>query len=412
MLSDLNMITNIPLAYCRQDFDYVDNHFYWDHPHFVETPWRLPSSFSNSSVIEKFASAPGTHFPSKIFGKPIMITEFNFAYPNSQRAEGGPITGAYASLQGWNALYRFGYAHDAKFITQDAPNTYFDTSVDPINMLSDKIALLMFLREDVSESTESIPFLLSEKYYENPSAKNYFPSIAWKTGLIKKVGTIIVSNKTTIPKNAIAAMGLEKTLSNNLTIPFFDVSEEKEKNIFEEMLNKALLKGINQEQTEFLSSTGEINLNQKEKTFKVITKKSETLIPGTKTEITGNIMEIYKNNGYVVLSIASIDGKELQNSEKMLFIHQTDVQNTKVKFKEDGKRRILEKWGELPHLLRKGEAEIKLNGINPELKVWAIDLSGKRIEEIPIKKMNNTITFNANTFLPSGKTCMVYEISK
>ncbi|HOK05095.1 MAG TPA: hypothetical protein PLN24_07580, partial [Victivallales bacterium] len=256
MLSDTNMITSIPLVYCRQDFDYVDNHFYWDHPHFVETPWRLPSSFSNSSVIEKFASVPGSLFPSKILGKPIMITEFNFAYPNSQRAEGGPITGAYASLQGWNALYRFSYAHDSKFITQDAPNTYFDTSVDPLNMLSDKIALLMFLRGDVSEATESIPFLLSEKYYENPRAKNFFPSIAWKTGLIKKVGTIIVSNKTSIPENAIATMGLEKTLSNNLTVPFFDVSEEKEKNIFDEMLNKNLLKGINKEQTEFISSTG------------------------------------------------------------------------------------------------------------------------------------------------------------
>src|SRR6185369_13527584 len=52
LLTDLNAWTNpLQMQAARADFDYVDDHFYVDHPHFMERPWSLPSRCSNASPI-------------------------------------------------------------------------------------------------------------------------------------------------------------------------------------------------------------------------------------------------------------------------------------------------------------------------------------------------------------------------
>ena len=42
-LTDQNKWNLIPLSLARAEYDYVDNHFYWDHPRFLGAAWRLPS---------------------------------------------------------------------------------------------------------------------------------------------------------------------------------------------------------------------------------------------------------------------------------------------------------------------------------------------------------------------------------
>lgn len=411
LLSDTNMISNIPLAFCRQDFDYVDNHFYWAHPHFIEKPWRLPSSISNNSVLKSMASTPGRLFPSRIFGKPFMITEFNFAYPDFQRAEGGPVTAAYASLQGWNALYRFAYSHNEKHVKEDERSTYFDTSVDPVTMLSDKIALMMFLRGDVKESESAIPFVVSEKYYENPQMRTNFPACAWEVGLSVKTGTVIWKKGASLPKGSIAGIGLEESLSGELGKPFFDAAKEKDAQIMAKLTETGLLKGFDEKKGIYESSTHEIALDKNAKTFMVLTGKSESFVVPDKMEMKGKVLEVKNNGGFAVFSACAVDKKPLAESRRILLLHLTNVQNSKVKFKDGEKMSILEKWGDLPHLARRGTAMIKLKLSMPSPKVWAVDFSGKRLEQIPVQQEGNTISFTADTFLKSGKVTMAYEIT-
>lgn len=91
---------------------------------------------------------------ARIFGKPFVITEFNFVKPNLYRAEGGPLIGAYSALQDWDGLYRFAWSHSRNSVVGINPPTMFDAANDPLVQLSDRIAVLMFRRGDVEAARE------------------------------------------------------------------------------------------------------------------------------------------------------------------------------------------------------------------------------------------------------------------
>ena len=94
-LTDLNGWSMNPAwDSCRRKFDYVDMHFYVDHPRFLETPWRLPSSCANVNPL-RGGEPHGVSGAGRcgLAGKPFTVTEWNFAAPGKFRCAGGVVTG-------------------------------------------------------------------------------------------------------------------------------------------------------------------------------------------------------------------------------------------------------------------------------------------------------------------------------
>ena len=77
--------------------------------------------------------------PTLIFGKPFTVTEFNYVCPNRHRAEGGPLIGAYASLQNWDGLFRFSRAPHSAFVVKQQPLDVFEAANDPLAQLSERL---------------------------------------------------------------------------------------------------------------------------------------------------------------------------------------------------------------------------------------------------------------------------------
>ena len=62
------------------------------------------------------------------------------------RAEGAVLTGAYAALQDWDALFQFAYSHSReKVIRSDITESHFDSATDVVKSLSQRIGLRLFL---------------------------------------------------------------------------------------------------------------------------------------------------------------------------------------------------------------------------------------------------------------------------
>ena len=136
--------------------DFVDNHYYWDHPWWPEVPpWSPTGWVINNKAMINGAGASGSAIFYDLFskaalavkGKPFTITEFNAVTPNRYEVEGPLLLATFANLQDWDGIFQFAYT--------DTPNTYnatglrngafFDVTGNPIDSSVLPIAARLFL---------------------------------------------------------------------------------------------------------------------------------------------------------------------------------------------------------------------------------------------------------------------------
>ena len=157
-LTDLNGGSMSPVwESCRRNFDYVDMHFYVDHPRFLEQPWRLPSSCPNANPLRgKEPRAVAQAERCRLGDRPFTITEWNFAAPGRFRCVGGVLTGAWAAQHGWDGLWRFAWSHDIVGVKTPEKKAmgYFDLSGDPLLLASERATMCLFLRRDLDVGDE------------------------------------------------------------------------------------------------------------------------------------------------------------------------------------------------------------------------------------------------------------------
>ena len=415
-ISDQNMMEHVALAQMRKQYDYVDNHFYFDHPRFLGKAWQLPSSLGNRSSLTDYVSKIGRYFAARLADKPHMITEFDYPSPNMYRAEASTVLGAYAALNSWDGLYRFDFASEIDHYTLDEKKNYrsfFSSSIDPLKTISEKIGVLMFLRSDVKPSKNYFPVLITEKYADNPENPTHYPASARRLGLISASGTVILNDEMEgiFPKGTNALLGIEKKVGEKKwDLPYFKLTNDMgciKKMVTDGVIDKKcanIAKGV------FRSDTGQIELEGKAGRFRVVTEKSETFVLHNPDTVTGRNVTVKGDKKYAVLSVMSVDGLDLPESKRMLILHLTDVQRSNTRF---GNKvgTILEKWGTLPYLARCGSAtiNIKHNDLTG-YKLFAVDTGGNRLFEMPYKKISKKeISINVNTSIKS-KVVMAYEL--
>lgn len=94
----------------HQKMDYVDAHFYVDHPVFPgtawsDTDWHIHNDTVSGREIDQLLSLAAFRDHSK----PFVVSEFNQPYPNTHGHDILPVTAAFAAQQDWDGLYFFAY---------------------------------------------------------------------------------------------------------------------------------------------------------------------------------------------------------------------------------------------------------------------------------------------------------------
>ena len=393
--TDVNVFSSVAMVLIREELDYVDNHFYWDHP--TSGPnGKLPSSIGNRSAIRESVSNGKSNFylPSpfgaRLVGKPYTITEFNFCYPNKFRAEGGALMGAYSALQDWDAIYRYGFGGNPKQLEQDqGGNGSFDSVTDVMKLYSDRLAALLFLRRDVAVSEQAASIVVPRNYLDTTGTwrmaglgiGGVYPPELINLGFVIRIGSVIG----------------EPTEKLNADIGFSDRPE--------------LGGGVLDLQKRFArSSTGELELDGSKGVFKLSTPRTEALVFCDKGDFsTGNLRAVNAGES-ASLSFSALDGKPLAASGRILGLHLTNCLDSGMRF-SDRSMSVLEAHGTLPRLARRGVAEVELKlapGTEPE--VYGVDLAGRRLGRLPSTfTAGGILRFTADTFAFSTP-CFVYEI--
>ena len=384
MVTSLNYTTSVPLTLMRNSFDLVDNHSYFDHP----SSWRVPSRYQQSSAITRMAAVPRDIMSTRIFGKPFIVTEFNYCNPNMFRSEGGPMIGAYAGLQDWDALYRFAWSHSAVNINNITEASGFDAVNDPMAQLSDRIVIAMFLRYDIQAAKEKFAYRVSPQIFTGEDPLKY-PSEFEMLGLIAQIGSVV--DGITLPSGVTALIPANAIQPDCLT---------------DKTVASAWKLALESKQA--ASRAGEILLNADQVYFIVKTPRTEsiTLKSG---KLTADAMTVKNADSFQTVAAISLDGKALRNSGSILVIHLTNIANTKMLFGNE-KKTILKNFGRLPLLVYRGKATVEFS-TPAAFKVTALSADGDPLGEVKSEMNAHCFSFPIDPgCFPGG--VMAYHLTR
>lgn len=408
MLSDQSRETTPHLATMRDRYDYVDNHVYWSHPTFPGKTWGFPMVLGNRSVLARRATVPGELFASRIFGKPFSVTEFDFAFPNRSRAEGGPVGAAYAALQDWDIFCQFAYSHELKRLQNpdDMGNT-FDMANDIVKRLSHLVGARLFLDGELRRAEPAFVAVVSEA--EKLTCRDRFSPDLARLGLIARVGSLPGDPAGRIPAETTALLATSGAFPNRTGLPAVPAPENGQE-LLPKLISAKLLRPewYDAKRDVYRSSTGQIELDAGRAAFRVETPSCEVLILPEKCDGKSRALSVRNRAGRGVFAALSAERAPLTESRRILLLHLTDIMPTRTKFADDRMNR-LEAWGTAPLLAARGEAEVTLELPGAEaFRIYALDAAGRRLEEVRAVSEGGRLTFEAKVFRPCGSV-MAYE---
>jgi hypothetical protein len=379
----------VPLQLARDRFDYVDEHFYVDHPQFLEEPWRLPSSSPNSNPISSGAQGGTGPASVRLFDKPFTITEYNYSGPGRFRGVGGILTGALAALQDWDGLWRFAYSHTAATLFEPGPIAYFDLVSDPLNQAADRLSLFLYLRGDLAVAPSRLAVELPEDSLGNPPPGLNLSNLraaAWRT----RIGSRVLHPGESMPSGFVSVPAVSDRAAISAALE--EIPPPSEPGVIR-------------------SETGQISLSPGDAVLVIDTPKSAGgyADPGKVIAAAGVRVENITTGATVFVN--SLDKAPIPASKRLLVTHLTDLQNTGGRYGEAARQTLLE-WGTLPHLVREGSARVSIPFEEPEvLEVWTLSPGGRRVEKLASKVENGRLIFTVGVKGSEGAR-MLYEIAE
>ncbi len=377
LLSGNNWKTYQAQTVLRSKYDYVDNHRYWDHPAWSGGPTSFPIRSPQKNAANDLAYVPRHLFLTRVMDKPFIVSEFNFCFPNPWRGQGGPLMGAYAALQGWDGLIRFNWDDGILNDKGDDPVIRgFDTVNDPVNLLSEYIIACLWQRNDLPILTDEKTFTVTDEsaFAATPNGKPVeFPENASLLGLTHRIGSVYEPSGNAARLNA-------------------------------EFLSH---KPQNRYRAEPSGCTVEI---EKPGNFIARTPQSIALILQSRS-LDQDFVTGFSQPSTVFC--AALDSQPLEKSERLLVLHLGNVLNSNMRF-ADETMKTQETMGTLPLLVRRASAQLAVpnEAKAGNIQVFALNLSGKRIREIPfsVNPDSKRIEFTVQTIAEDKQTCMAYEI--
>ena len=375
-------------TYEREALEVVDNHQYSDHPQgdYQKPAFHINNTADIQSGHPTYAT-PIMMAPTRVWGKPFTVTEWNFCNPKKWRAEAGLMMGAYASLQDWDGVYRFAWSHSQANMFKPCPAKGFDIVTDPIGQLTERQVALLFGRRDASpaKATAAYGVTAGEAFgggLGDMWAKGLFPHAFTQLAYTTRVGSFVADGG----REPAVAVDKVYTAANKDLIPKF---------------NKA---GV--------SDNREIAIDHNKGTLQVATPRTAGVCSVGKADLSAGPLAVSGVTAFCSVSASSMDGARLAQSKRVLVLHITDIRNTGAAFTND-KCTDMTKWGELPYLAAAGEAKIALKNANPGLKVWAVAADGTRLRQVPATYENGVYRFTARLAAGEGANAptMAYELA-
>jgi hypothetical protein len=416
LLTNMNAWTDpIHNQAVRAEYDYVDYHFYVDHPQFIERRWRLPSRCDNTSPVAGGARG-GRHLSFiRLFGKPFTISEYNYSGPGRFRGVGGILTGCLAALQEHSVLWRFAYSHNRGNLFEVRGAGYFDIACDPLNLAAERAAICLYLRGDMAPAPHSVAVAMTTEELVEHSERRMDIAPSWhELAWVTRVGTHIAPEPGPVAADIILPLGWNadpSDFSGGEVLRIDPYSAEAGEQVMDAMRGRGWLDGNSTDLStnRLESETGEILIDAPRDIMVLNTPRTAGCYAPEGETVDAGAVSITVDKTDATVWVSSLDGQPIASSRHLLVTHLTDLQNTGARFGEKARQTLYE-WGGTPHLVLDGSATVALRLAGATTaQVWSLSTGGRRVAPVQADVRGGMLVLPVRVAGPEGAR-MLYEI--
>lgn len=369
-----------------------DDHTYFNHP---SDTMSIDSRVGAESSLENGIAYLTGLTAGRFHGRPYSIGEIAHCFWNPRQYESGTVWSAYSALQGFSviAIHEKSISRDKKRIGS------FSVAENPIVRAGEFLSAHIFRRGDVRPACREIIYTCSPELWkkldlwQSPASPNLL-----KAALVSRVSVEFPrtefsarfpAGEKSIPRRSITGG------SGILDDDWFSQEEVAWKNA-----------------EIFRSDTGELRLDIREKSFRISCPKTEVFLsPAEKKDPAPGILHVLNSSADSCTGLVAVDNKPLSVSRRMVLVYTTRAVNSGMEL--SGDETLLRNPGTLPILLKTGTLDLKIHNNIPNLRFYALDLRGKRTEEIPLRKSGEAYRIVVDTSkLKHGPTVFFELVSE
>lgn len=343
------------------------------------------SSIDDSANYMRMAAA------ARWFGKPFIVSEYDHLFWNRYRYEAGLLMPAYAAFQGWDALCRHGHGPIVLAYGEPYPHKRamlpYAIALDPVARAGETLAALVYRRGDVAESGIAVPFPVRGRQDLSEDMQAREPERLTDLALVGRIGLM-------------QADDLDGEIGVGQPRP------DDAGNVVEDLRSSGRLPRGNRTDIArgfYESDTGQIVLDRTSGQLRVSTPATEAAaFSSLRQPVDLGTLRIEQADGNALVALSAIDGDNaLTKSRRLLLIFATDAQNTGMVFR-DSEERIIEDFGSLPVLIRKGYVDLALSRTSGTWRVSPVGLDGTVYP--PVRTGAGAVTFRLSNDTPYGPT--------
>lgn len=350
----------------------------------------------------------------RFLDRPLIGTEYGIPFWNRFRHEQGLLQGAGAALQRWSGMTVF----SSPVVYGTRRIECFRAGADPVIRAAQAVEFFAFRRGDIAPARNTVEFPLDDDLIFSGNAMRGVSDSLSRLWPVCRIG--ITYGKPRVPVNAALRIRPGKMADvggdNNHSTTSPDASGEDADTVVNELRKRKLLSPENRTDPSkgiFQSDTGEVTVNTQTGEMSVVTPRLEGAVLKSSARRTKlGAFTIDSCSVPASLSLASLDADaELSTAGRLLLIFATDALNSDMEFTSP-ERTMLVNYGSTPVLLRTGtfSGSLKRKRSGEKFRLYALDLTGERIAELPLTHSGDSVSFSVDTAAIPQAPALFFEL--
>jgi len=354
----------------QSKMDFVDGHYYWDHPFWVGVPawsptgWRIRNQPQINDLQDLSALAS-----QAVAGKPFTVSEYNYVFPNRYALEGPLLMALIANLQDWDAVYLFDYAGSTAAFDDAITTSFFSQAGNPVKSAQLPIAARIFIANQNQAATKELGINLARDEL----------AFGYARGLVNGA-------------SLLASKGLDRRyfLQSKIRIQSFDRAETSP-------IDGAL------PEINVTSSNGELlwDRGNAQRSWMRVTAAG---VQGGIGFLKGRLVDLgawsfragEEAPDHLAVLLQSGENSRIRESRRLILSIWTEHQNTDMVWNET-QTSVENRWGRAPAMVRAAKVDVTFNLPAPDVRIHALDEKGQRKKTLSAKSVPGGARFEIDT---------------